>query len=250
MTPLDFARCDCAQVVSLDGDVVIPEGWACPLLALIHERHNYVDGIRESLRNACRLIDTGLVKVVGVESVDKDPEEIPEDVMADACRFAAARGFDTLAAYRAARTDDEILADATVVEAGVEKIHFATALQCLRPDALIISVDDSEAFAVLQGEQWDRDATRGQRAKELARQEGILPKEAEAKVWESDKEYIRTRPEQYVRDRSFWEKLLGRWEQVGFGGVAILNAGTQHQARIPALVGDRASVIHLRPTGL
>ena len=67
--------------VELQGHLVdqhLLEG--APLVFLIDEYHDFGDGIRQSLRNACRLFDAGILDFAGVEGYpDGVREQLEEE---------------------------------------------------------------------------------------------------------------------------------------------------------------------------
>jgi hypothetical protein len=145
MPDIDLNPFGYAHTVTIDGTMIsqmIQPG----LVFLFAESHSNKNAICENLKNACRLIDSGVVDMVAVE------ERFSGSVLQAVTAIVNAYGSATLKDYSDGlftqfHDDDSIIAAA---KAAVGQMSFARNLLYLRPDIFVASIEDPHLADVAQ----------------------------------------------------------------------------------------------------
>lgn len=263
--PLDLSQHGMEVHLDLLGDVVeeftLP---GAPLVLLFDENHGYADGIRQSLRNACKLIDAGAVDFVGVEGY---PQGVRERVDSAARAVGLSGLGEYVARLKATGASDEALMETQVHPGG--KLFFAEALLVLRPGVRIVSVEDPALYANAGAALRAVRESVGARllpAMAAAMVECIKDAAGDVAVARARMAELRTdihnrlaaeaaaelkRDVSAPRDEAMVENLLSRRREAGATKAAILNAGRCHQEEVARMLRERelAAFVRVRPTG-
>lgn len=257
---MDFKRYAFDLCVRLEGNV-IEEYDMNPdeLVVLFDENHRYVNGIRQSLRNAVKLIDAGVVDFIGVEG-------FTGNVGNQVDPFGRRMGYPPMG-YARRRFENMRVSEAKLIETAYS---FAGMLVLLRPDCVIYGVEDAASYkrSGEEIERWER--SFAENAARIIRQlleerklrppetlqefEALLdlPEFAEvvnSRLKSETVRFIETRV-RADRPRHFVENLIQGRKETGADRVAILNAGRMDQDMVCDILKEKQiSFIRIRPSG-
>ncbi len=202
-----------------------------PLVILLSENHVDEPAIWQNLRTGLRLIDAGVVDFVGVEGT---PEGVPLEAGQFARRFGSL-SFDGFTRELRARSEDDagiIAAMRTCSRKLLERMSFARTLLCLQPAVAIETVEDPLLHA-------ESEAAYAKLDDECC----AAPEETRTAAIQA----FAQSELQRQRDRAFVANLLSKRQSFRKTRAAILNAGTNHQRRIVAILPPATSFIQVKP---
>jgi hypothetical protein len=258
---IDLKRFGFDSLVKLEGKVVEE---LCiskyGLIFLFDENHHYIRGIQQSLRNAIKLIDLGMVDFVGVEGFMGSVRDTIESLERQ-------RGRLSLEQFRQ-RLKNMRIPEASLIE---NADSFAKMLVLLRPDIAIHGVEDPIAYesAGREIEKWESSIMESSRNIffETLEEVGCSPHsisedlELPFKSTEFvDKFFSKLKVEkdhfikgkvQGERPRHFVDNLFRLREELESNRAAILNAGRMDQDRVCAIIREeqRSCFVRIRPSG-
>lgn len=262
----DMARIDLTPFgfeaeIELEGAVVeVSARTGTELVFLLDENHSYLAGIHQSLRNAIKLIDAGIVDFVGVEGFSGDLKPIVEQEWRKL-------GFPTLAEAR------RHFATWRVPEKAIINLgqSFARLIALLRAHIPVYGIEDPAAYEQAGKAIRSWETTFPQRAAktllQILKANGCLPGSSgepgtscsvspavlESLVQQTTREtmdFIKVKV-QAERPHYFVANLLHHRQETGAKRASIINAGRMDQDAVSDLLrsNDRFSFIRVRPRG-
>lgn len=247
--------------IELEGEIVeISVARGAEPVFLLDENHSYLPGIRQSLRNAIKLIDAGIVDFIGVEGFSGDLKPIVRQEWQKL-------GFSSL------EEASQHFASWQVPEKAIINVgqSFARLITLLRLQVPVYGIEDAAAYeqAGQAIRAWERDFP--QRAAKTLRQllkdldclpggSGVVPESCTAspavledllqQTTRETMEFIKTRV-QAERPHYFVANLLQYRRQTGAQKASIINAGRMDQDAVSDLLREsgRLSFVRLRPRG-
>lgn len=233
------------------------------LAFIFDENHSYLRGIHQSLRNAIRLIDAGVVDFVGVEGFTGSLKEIVEPLW-------RSRGFQSLVHVRE-RLRRMGIAEQKLIQGGSS---FARVLVLMRPETAIYGIEDARAYEQVgrEIEKWKasmRSAAStvfSEAAEEagctaagnLGEYEACLEEAISPEIKRKLRSMERSEADRFIaqrvladRPRYFVENLIRYRQETGAGNASIINAGRMDQDVVCSILRSRriSSFIRIRPSG-
>ena len=135
LTEIDLAPYGFDQKVSLEGKVIDTFKLNNGLIFLFDENHDYINGIKQSYRNAIHLLDTGIIDFVGVEGFDGNVANKLKKVWPSTVSFS----FEMI---RERIKNNEISGE-NLIDA---HFGFAQSLALMRSDATIWGIEDADVY--------------------------------------------------------------------------------------------------------
>lgn len=261
MARIDLKPLGFDSEIDLEGEVVeVHVRPGAESVFLLDENHSYLAGIRQSLRNALKLIDGGIVDFVGVEGFSGDLKPIVQQEWRKL-------GFPSLEEAR------QHFATWKVPEKAIINVgqSFARLITLLRLEVPVYGIEDPAAYEQAGKAIRAWESSFPQRAAktlvQLLKAKGCVPDESgpppesctaspaviEDLVQQTTREtmdFIKTRV-QAERPRYFVDNLLKHREATGADKASIINAGRMDQDAVCNLLReeDLLSFVRLRPRG-
>jgi len=258
---LDLRRYGYDVAVPIEGTIVEQYGKEpSPLILLFDEDHNFFDGIRQSLCTACALIDLGVVDIVGVEGYSGDAR----DWFPKRCGISAAD--------LRAQLDATGSTDSDIIAWGV-RCGFAQVLAVLRPETLIVGLEDPTAYqeAIERKRESERpESTRRETDRlieeaiaEVAEEPGsggggtdlgswmeLLKRRIAEKACSQVTDFARNQLDG-PRSSHFVSNLRLYRKKHGCGKATIINAGAAHHDTLSGILRQEQgwSLVRIRPAG-
>ena len=264
LTEIDLAPYGFDQKVSLEGKVIDTFKLNNGLIFLFDENHDYINGIKQSYRNAIHLLDTGIIDFVGVEGFDGNVANKLKKVWPSTVSFS----FEMI---RERIKNNEISGE-NLIDA---HFGFAQSLALMRSDATIWGIEDADVYREtgkelkamrknMSNEVFDgffkklsekAGNLRGRKDnpedlfKKFINQEFIdeFQEEMMSKTGQSVKGSIqRDRPSIFVKN------LFDFWKSRKLKNAVLINAGRKDQDVVSEILRNKklSSFIRIRPLGL
>jgi hypothetical protein len=222
-----------------------------PLLFLFDEHHSYLPGIDQAVQNACRLIDAGVVDLIGIEgktgSLRKqvDAQLQSEGIVSSLEDFIALMKQDPAA-------EERVRENAPM---------FMYRLLLLRPKAPVWGVEDPDAYRGAAEEVAGLLADDCRALRSMINPSEVLEIALEPDPQRKARLFyaLRVRDTQMLLERlsvdrplHFLSNLRGIRKELSCSRASILNAGTLEQDRVLERIRAERdfSVVRIRPVGM
>ena len=231
-------------IIELHGSEIGRSPGPPPLVILFDENHLDRERIKINLRDACILIDQGIVDFVGAE--------IPvEGVARVITQFLEQKGYRSVEDYwratRDAGGDERIISEFDQwVSPPSTPMYFAACLQLLRPGIVVNIVEDPDAHAAYGRKQEELEAelepTKLGRITVFENQ-GMSHIEADRQVDAEDRETICSRmrvdPTNHQREVGFLAVSERQYRETGARRATLLELGQYHNDGVSRLLVER-----------